>query len=81
MAKSVGSTTLVLLVAFLLIASLAMPMVEGRGCKQPSKSFTGTCTAHPECDKKCKEVEKAKGGGLCRGKGPAGPKQCWCYMC
>ncbi|ONH90735.1 hypothetical protein PRUPE_8G072100 [Prunus persica] len=66
MTRSIGSsTTCVLLIALLLVASMEMPVVEGgRGCKQASKSMT-TCTAHPECDKKCKG-EKAK-MGLCRG--------------
>ncbi|CAB4320262.1 unnamed protein product [Prunus armeniaca] len=79
MAKSVASsTTVVLLIALLLVASMEVPAVEGqRGCKQASKSMT-TCTAHPECDKKCKG-EKAK-MGLCRADGPKG-KKCWCYMC
>ncbi|KAI5345249.1 PREDICTED: defensin Tk-AMP-D1 [Prunus dulcis] len=80
MAKSVGSSTIVvLLIALLLVASMELPVVEGgtRGCKQASKSMT-TCTAHPECDKQCKG-EKAK-MGLCRADGPKG-KKCWCYMC
>ncbi|KAI5345262.1 PREDICTED: defensin Tk-AMP-D1 [Prunus dulcis] len=80
MAKSVGSSTIVvLLIALLLVGSMELPVVEGgtRGCKQASKSMT-TCTAHPECDKQCKG-EKAK-MGLCRADGPKG-KKCWCYMC
>ncbi|KAL6269844.1 defensin Tk-AMP-D1-like [Prunus yedoensis var. nudiflora] len=83
MAKSVGSsTTIVLLIAFLLIASLAVPVVEakgGRGCKQASKMFLGPCKDHPECNKKCREAEKAK-SGLCRSEGTKG-KKCYCYMC
>ncbi|PRQ43488.1 hypothetical protein RchiOBHm_Chr3g0469021 [Rosa chinensis] len=54
MAKSVCSTTVVLVVAFLLIASFATTMVEGKSksCKKASESFTTPCNNHPECDKK-----------------------------
>nr|XP_011468088.1 PREDICTED: defensin Tk-AMP-D1-like [Fragaria vesca subsp. vesca] len=85
MAKSVGYNTIVLVVASLLIASLAIPMVEAtdtshmRYCKTASTSFKGICHTHAECDKTCRDVEKKKQGGLCRSDGAQ--KKCFCYGC
>ncbi|XP_062018892.1 defensin-like protein 19 [Rosa rugosa] len=81
--------TIALLVAFLLIASLALPIAEG-ACplvSKRSKTWSGFCGKSANCDKQCRTWETAK-HGACHatyktvlGVKVATGRACFCYFC
>ncbi|KAM5569490.1 defensin-like protein 19 [Rosa sericea] len=72
--------TMALLVVFLLIASLALPTVEG-ACplvSKRSKTWSGFCGSSAHCNNQCRTWESAK-HGACHASGLG--RACFCYFC
>ncbi|KAG8376369.1 hypothetical protein BUALT_Bualt09G0055900 [Buddleja alternifolia] len=79
MAKSqVGSTIFfAIFFCFLLIASYEMQSAEAKICQRMSKTWSGFCANSGNCDRQCRNWEKAQHGACHhRGWGMA----CLCYF-
>ncbi|KAI3443437.1 hypothetical protein Pfo_000102 [Paulownia fortunei] len=62
---------------FLLIASYEMPAAEAKICQRMSKTWSGFCGNSGNCDRQCRNWEKAQHGACHRrGLGFA----CLCYF-
>ncbi|KAL6007167.1 hypothetical protein ACLOJK_032663 [Asimina triloba] len=71
---------LAVLLLFLLLATTIfdVAMVEGKVCKQRSKTWFGPCINSDGCNRQCQKWEHAKHGG-CHFDFPG--VACFCYFC